>query len=166
MQPFIVPVPTDEHVQVPFRVPVKDGEPIEFSIRRMNFIDEPTMRKIRDDLKKLDDEVPQTYPNGEPVWKQTINENDEWVDELDDDGKKIRVFGPPQRSQLERVRAVAEVMLKVLVPAATFKRLQKLTTGELDAIINHWTVTSFSKLETPDGDENQSLGESSASSTS
>lgn len=156
MEPFIVVSASDAKVQVPFAVPSKDGESIIFSIPRLNFIDEASARQMKKNLLELDRDVPQTDQAGDPLYVK--DDDGEFV--LDDAGEKIPLLGPPQLSVHERLRSVAEAMLGPIVPAATFKKLQKLTVGELDQIVAHWTKVSTSPL---DGVE---PGESSASLTS
>jgi len=159
MKPFVVTSSRSENVQIPFVVEV-DGEEVEFSIPRMTFLPEDATRKMKQALLDLDKPVPQfNQVTGEPLYR--LGKDGESL--LDDDGQKIPVMGPPQRTAHEKTRAVAEAMLKHVVPAAVYKKLVKLTVGELDQIVAHWTDVSTSPLNNDPGVE---LGESSASSTS
>lgn len=158
MEPFVVVSSCDDKVQVPFAIPTGEGgETLLFSIPRLNFIDEAAARQMKKNLVELDKHVPQEDPaTGEPLYEK----DDDGNFKLDDAGEKIPLMGPPQLSMHEKMRAVSEAMLGPVVPAATFKKLQKLTVGELEQIVSHWTKVSGDPI---DGVE---PGESSASSTS
>lgn len=157
MQPFVIATPDDEAVQVPFSVPVKGGEPFEFTLTRMTYLDETALRKMREAIRAVDAFVPQLDIDEKPIWRTNPETGEP---ELDDEGNKVPLMGLPQRTKHERTRAMAEAMLKVAAPAEVFKRLQKLTVGELDQIVGHWAEVSASKID------GASQGESSASSTS
>lgn len=159
METFVVVTASDERVQVPFRVPA-EGDDITFTIPRLNYLDEASARKMKQNLLDLDKPVQQKdIASGELLWEKS----EDGQDKLDADGNKIPLMGSPQLTTHESLRAVSEAMLSALVPAAVFKRLQRLTVGELDQIITHWTKLSSAPL---DGEEGAEPGESSASSTS
>lgn len=159
MKAFKVTSSRSECVQVPFEIDTEGGT-VEFSIPRMTFLPEDATRRMKKSLLDLDKPVPQmNQVTGEPLYQLTA----EGVVKHDDDGQPIPVMGPPQRTAHEKTRAVAEAMLKHVVAPEVFKQLQKLTVGELDQIIAHWTDVSTQPL---DGDPGISMGESSASSTS
>lgn len=158
MKPFVITSSRSEQVQVPFVIETDDGT-VEFSIPRMTFLAEDVTRRMKKALLDLDKPVPQfDQVTGEPLYHLDTDGNPL----RDDDGQKKPLMGPPQRTAHEKTRAVAEAMLKCVVPAATYKSLQKLTVGELDQIIAHWTEVSTAPLNDPGVD----MGESSASSTS
>lgn len=156
MDVFEVVPAYDERTHVPFRVPRKDDDPIEFFIPRLQFLDEDVARTMKEKLQKLDVNVPQVDAAGEPVWKRKTD----GTILTDDDGQNVPLMGPPQRTVLERTRAVAETMLSCVTEPDAYEKLQKLTVGELDQILGHWTKVSEKPLE------GANLGESSASSTS
>ena len=159
MKPFVVTSSRSDAVQVPFEIDTEDG-PVEFSIPRMTFLPEDVTRRMKGALLDLDKPVPQHHPvTGEPMWQL----NADGVPKLDDDNQKLPLMGPPQRTAHEKTRAVAEAMLKCVVPAAVFKKLQKLTVGELDQIVAHWTDVSSQPLNNDPGAD---MGESGASLTS
>jgi hypothetical protein len=156
MEPFVVVSAHDEKVQIPFAIPMKDGETLLFSIPRLNFIDEAQARQMKSNLLELDKLVPQTdLATGEPMFEK--GDDGEFV--LNDAGEKIPVMGQAQMSLHEKMRAVSEAMLSTVVPPATYRKLQKLTVGELEQIVAHWTKVSSDPI---DGVE---PGESSASLT-
>ncbi|PKQ59721.1 hypothetical protein B5566_02445 [Mycobacterium sp. MHSD3] len=157
MEPFVIATPADEAVQVPFSVPVKGEEPFEFTLTRMTYLDEAALRKMRDAIKAVDAFVPQVDIKGDTIWRIDPETGETQVDEK---GEKVPLMGIPQRTRHERTRAIAEAMLKVAASADVFRRLQKLTVGELDQIVGHWAEVSASKID------GASQGESSASSTS
>lgn len=158
MEPFIVVSAADDKVQVPFTIPNRDGgDPFTFTIPRLNFIDEDAARKMKKNLLDLEREVPQIDPvTDAPIYEK----DDDGNVKMDGDGNPIPMMGAPQLSYHEKTRAMAEAMLGPVLPPAIFRRVQKLTVGELDQIVAHWTKVSTSPL---DGVE---PGESSASSTS
>jgi hypothetical protein len=159
MKPFKIISAFDESVQVPFVIETADGT-VEFSIPRMTYLPEDAARKMKQALIELDKPVEQFNPvTGEPFYQLDADGNPK----LDENGEKLPLMGPPQRTVHEKTRVVAETMLRVVVPAATFKKLQKLTVGELDQIIGHWTEASSSPVNNDPGSE---PGESFASSAS
>jgi hypothetical protein len=164
MEPFVVVSASDDKVQVPFVIPMKDGETLSFSIPRLNFIDEAAARQMKKNILDLDRLVPQIDPStGDPIYEK---DNDgEFI--LDGDGHRVVVMGPPQMSVHERLRSVSEAMLGPVVPPAIYRKLQKLTVGELDQIIGHWTtISTTATINGVDPVDTVDPGESSASSTS
>lgn len=139
MEPFVVVAAHDDAAHVPFRVPVKDQEPIEFSLPRLQFLSEPVARQMKEALLALDADVPQVDSEGQPLFEE------------DGDGNQVPVMGPPRRTVHETTRATAEAMLKCVVSSAIFKQLQKLTVGELDQIVAHWTEVSSKPLGAVNG---------------
>lgn len=156
MEAFEIVPSYDPRTQVPFKVPRKGLEPLEFSIPRLQYLSEPQATAMRDDLQALDKHVPQKDVNGEVIWK--LERDGSYAE--DDDGNKVPLLGPPQRTVSEKSRLTAITMLAVVTDDETLTELKKLTVGELDQILGHWTKVSGQPLEGLD------LGESSASSTS
>lgn len=54
MEPIEIVAADDERLQIPFTVPVKDSEPLEFSLPRYDCIDPDTYVQMMTDLEKLD----------------------------------------------------------------------------------------------------------------
>lgn len=160
MEPFVVVASHDDAAQVPFRVPVKGKEPIEFTIPRLQFLTEAVARQMKSALLALDAPVPMEDEDGQPVWERDAS-GEVVVDEA---GEKVQAKISPQRTVHETTRATAEAMLKCVTTPAVFKKLQGLTVGELDQIISHWTTVSSKPVES--AVEGVTTGESSASSNS
>lgn len=156
MDVFEVVPAYDPRTQVPFRVPRKNADPVEFTVPRLQYLTEEQATKMKVDLQELDRWVEQVDMDGKPVYQLTR----EGEYKLGDDNEKLPLMGPPQRTVAERSRAVAETMLAVVVDEETLAELHRLTVGELDQILNHWTKVSEKPLE------GLALGESSASSSS
>jgi hypothetical protein len=156
MKPFVITSARSDNVQIPFQIETDGGKVVEFTIPRMTFLAESVTRAMKKALLDLDKPVPQfNQVTGEPMYQMDAA----GVVARDEDGQQMPLMGPPQRTAHEKTRAVAEAMLKCVVDAATFKELQKLTVGELDQIVAHWTDVSTQPLNDPGAD----LGESSAS---
>ena len=159
MKPFKITSSFHATVQVPFEIDTADGV-LTFTIPRMTYLPEDAARKMKDALLALDKPVAQFNPvTGETYYQLDADGSPK----LDEAGEKLPLLGPPQRTVHEKTREVAEAMLKVVLPAGVFKKLQKLTVGELDQIIAHWTEASSQPINNDPGVES---GESSASSTS
>lgn len=156
METFEIVPAYDERTRVPFRVPRKGQDPLEFTIPRLQYLTEEQATQMKEDLQALDKFVPQIDVNGDVIFKL---ERDGTYS-LDDDGNKEPLMGPPQRTVAEKSRITATTMLAVVVDDETLNALKKLTVGELDQILSHWTSVSSKPLEGLD------LGESSASSSS
>lgn len=156
MEVFEVVPASDERTKVPFRVPVGGDRKIEFSVPRLQFLDEAVARDMKKKLQDLDKFVQQVDSQGELLWEL----DDTGEPKLADDGTKVPFMGPPQRTVHERSRAIYLTMLGCVVDQSVQARLEKLTVGELDQIISHWTAVSESPLD------GTTTGESSASSSS
>ncbi len=155
MEVFEIVPASDERTRVPFRVPVGGGHHVEFSIPRLQFLTEDKAREMKEALQALDKFVQQVDMQGELLW-----EYDETGQHKIVDGEKVPLMGPPQRTVNERTRAITTAMLGCVVEPDVFERLKRLTVGELDQIVNHWTKASEEPLD------GTTTGESSASSSS
>ncbi|WP_301119772.1 hypothetical protein [Mycolicibacterium fortuitum] len=157
MEPFRIITADDDAVQVPFAVPIKGRDvPLTFSVPRMQFLSEPTAREMRKALRALDDPAPVVDDDGKPVYE---------TGSVGSDGEPVQKVAVPQRTIHEQNRVTCLAMLKCVTSATVYKVLEKLTVGELDQIVAHWTEVSGRRLDEVTGD-GATPGESSASSSS
>lgn len=144
--------------RVEFDVENEAGESLVFSLPKMQYMSEDQARLMKIAVREVDAPVQQVDPDtDEPLWEK----NPDGTDKLNDDGEKMPVMGTPQRTTLERTRVTALTMLQSVTEPTVFEELNKKTTGELDDILEHWTLESMKKKS-----DAVDLGESSASSNS
>ncbi len=110
-------------VTIDFEIPRESGDPIEFTVRRMDYIKDFDVQSIEWSEKRI-------APT--PV--------------LDDDGKPvIGEDGEPKTTPADPItdREVILAHLKIAgVPAKTLTQLGKLTNGELGSLYEIWTAES------------------------
>jgi hypothetical protein len=144
----------DPASRVPFEIEI-DGAVVAFDLPKMSYMTEDQARDVKHAVRDIDKPVHlHDAITDEPLYEL----NPDGTRKQDDDGNDKPLMGAKQRTVLERTRVTALAMLEHVATPEVFSHLEKLTTGELDDILQHWTEESVKKDE-------PNLGESSASST-
>lgn len=128
MKAIEVPDYEDERILVPFTVPRKGGKPLEFQLKRMDFVPE-------DEFQELVKELDALGSKKQPV----LDDNDEPV--LDDEGNPVELLSSvadPRKFERDTIFT----MLKRFVSARDLMVLQKCSHGQLKFIRDRWQEQS------------------------
>lgn len=128
MKPIEIPDFEDERVNIPFTVPVKERKPLEFTVKRLDFIPEDEFDELVQELDVLDGKTePVLDDKGDPL--------------IGDDGEPVTI---PVKVVNPR-EAERQVVLTMLKHCVTPKQLETLTTlshGQLNFVKKCWQEQS------------------------
>jgi hypothetical protein len=134
---------TDERIFIPFTVPRKGAKPLEFKLKRMDFVAEDDFQEMVKELTDLSErKEPVLDGDGKPITRPVT----------DDNGEPVLEDGEPVEEVVELLYQVSDprgyerdtilAMLKRFTTAREFAALEKCSHGQLKFIRDRWQEQS------------------------